>query len=206
MELDEANQMLVDFLKTSGTITRKDVEQAFLKVPRHLFVPAEYFNEAYQDYPLPIGNDATISQPAIVANMTELLEPKKTDKVLEIGTGSGWQAAILAQLVKKVYSIEYVPQLAEKANENLKKVGVKNVEIKVGQGKEGWPEKAPFDGIIVTAAAPQIFEAWVDQLNMGGRIVAPIGWMMQTMVKGVKTKQGLMTQRLYDCVFVPMKD
>lgn len=202
--MDE-NERLVAYLKANGSIRRKDVERAFLDLPRHLFVPKDLQKEAYEDHPLPIGWGATISQPSIVASMTELLEPKKTDVILEVGTGSGWQAGIISRLVKQVYSIDIVPQLVEQAKENLKKTGIRNVEIKVGQGSNGWPEKAPFGGIIVTAAVPVIFETWVEQLKEGGRLLAPVGWPMQTMILGIKRGGKLEKKELYGCMFVPLQ-
>lgn len=199
------NKKLVEFLKLEGSITRKDVEQAFLDTPRHLFVPKNLLEEAYYNYPLPIGYDATISQPSIVANMTELLNPQKNHVILEIGTGSGWQAAILSRLVNKVYSIEVIPELVEQAKKNLEKLKIKNLEVKFGQGADGWVEHAPYDGIIVTAAASQISPAWVEQLKVGGRIVAPVGWPFQTMILAEKTKTGVKEKQLYPCMFVPLK-
>jgi protein-L-isoaspartate(D-aspartate) O-methyltransferase len=206
MELEEQNGKLVEFLKMTEAFTDPRIEQALLDVPRHLFVPENLWAEVYEDYPLPIGYGATISQPSIVANMTELLEPKKGHTILEIGTGSGWQAGILAKLVKKVYSVEIVPELADLAKNNLKKAGIKNVEIKVGQGRDGWKEKAPFDSIIVTAATPEIFDSWKDQLRVGGRFVAPVGTsFFQDLVLGEKTKGGWKEKGLYGCLFVPLQ-
>jgi protein-L-isoaspartate(D-aspartate) O-methyltransferase len=205
MDFEEQNKKLVEFLKITRAITDLRVEQAFLEIPRHLFVPEKLWREAYGNYPLPIGHSATISQPSIVANMTELLKPKKDHVILEIGTGSGWQAGILSKLVKKVYSIEIIPELAELAKINLKKVGIKNVEIKVGQGREGWKEKAPFDSIIVTAATPKIFDSWKNQLKIGGRLAAPVGSGFQFMILGEKTKKGWKEERLYGCLFVPLR-
>lgn len=205
MDIRAENKRLVEFLKRTGAITDQRVEHAFLEVPRHLFVDEKLLNEAYEDYPLPIGYGATISQPSIVANMTELLKPQKNHVVLEVGTGSGWQSGILSRLVKKVYSIEIVPELAELAKNNLKKVGIRNVEVKVGQGSEGWTEKAPFDSIIVTAATPRIFDPWKEQLKVGGGLVAPVGEWLQTMVLGEKTVGGWRETSLYGCLFVPMK-
>ena len=206
VDLQEKNKSLVEFLKASGAITDPKIEKAFLDVPRHLFVPEELWNEAYEDYPLPIGYGATISQPSIVANMTELLKTEKNHKVLEIGTGSGWQAGILSKLVKKVYSVEILPELAELAKSNLKKAGIKNVEVKVGQGSEGWPEKAPFDSILVTAATPKVFDSWKKQLKVGGRLLAPVGgsWF-QVMLMAEKTGQGWQERQLYGCLFVPLR-
>src|SRR5579875_318726 len=145
------------------------------KVPRHRFVPPEVAHRAYENVPLPIGHGQTISQPYIVAVMTDLLETQPTDTVLEIGTGCGYQAAVLATLVKQVYSIEYVPELAEAAAARLAELGYANVAVRAGNGNEGWPEAAPFDGIIVTAAGPRIPERLLEQLKPGRKLVIPVG-------------------------------
>lgn len=151
------------------------VLKALRKVPRHLFVPEEYINEAYDDNPLPIGYGQTISQPYIVAYMTEVAKPGPSKKALEIGTGSGYQAAILAEIVKKVYSVEIVPELALESAERLKKLGYNNIVVKYGDGYKGWKEFSPFDIVIVTAAAEQIPEPLIEQLAENGRLVIPIG-------------------------------
>ncbi len=163
------------------------VLEAMLKVPRHLFVEEALKDQAYGDYPLPIGEGQTISQPYIVALMTEALELKGNEKVLEIGTGSGYQTAILAELARWVYSIERYPELARRARRLLDALGYKNVSIRVGDGTLGWPEKAPFEAIIVTAAGPKIPEPLWEQLAEGGRLVMPIGdeWS-QNLIKVVK--------------------
>lgn len=145
------------------------------KVPRHEFVPAEYRHQAYEDHPLPIGYGQTISAPHIVAFMTDQLKLKATDVVLEIGTGSGYQAAVLAELVKQVYTIEIVEPLAKRAAEDLKRLGYKNVTVKAGDGYKGWVEHAPFDAVIVTCAPDHIPQPLVDQLKEGGRMVIPVG-------------------------------
>jgi len=145
------------------------------QVPRHEFVPPGMRDQAYENRPLPIGYHQTISQPYMVAIMTDLLHPKSSDRVLEIGTGSGYQAAVLSPLVAQVYSVETVPQLATEAAERLRRLGYANVELREGDGYLGWPDKAPFDGIIVTAAAPELPEALVRQLAPGGRLIIPLG-------------------------------
>ena len=144
-------------------------------MPRHSFVAPDLSPFAYEDRPLPIGFDVTISQPYIVAAMTELLHPQLWHRVLEIGTGSGYQAAVLSQLCREVYSVERVPQLAAQSAELLRRLGYTNVRVRTGDGFEGWPEEAPFDGIVVTAAPVELPETLVSQLARGGRLVAPVG-------------------------------
>lgn len=174
-------------------------------VPRHLFVPDEYRDLAYEDRPLPIGYGQTISQPYIVALMTQELGVKKGDKVLEIGTGSGYQAAILAQLGLEVYSIEIIPELAKAAEERLKKLGYQ-VHVKQGDGYLGWPEHAPYDAIIVTAAPDHVPRALVEQLKDGGRLVIPVGppGGYQTLWRFVKRGDELDAHDLGGVAFVPM--
>ena len=167
-------RMVEQQIKARG-ISNRNVIAAMLKVPRHMFVPDDMVPYAYDDYPLPIGEGQTISQPYIVALMTELLEPKPTDVVLEIGTGSGYQAAVLAQIVKKVYSVERISKLAEFAKKNLKMLGINNVEVVLGDGWYGLPEHAPYNGIIVTAAPEDVPKPLLDQLADEGRLVIPIG-------------------------------
>lgn len=151
------------------------VIEAMRKVPRHLFVDEALQEQAYSDHPLPIGDKQTISQPFIVALMTESLELQGHEKVLEIGTGSGYQAAVLAELAGRVFSVERYPNLAHRANQVLQKLGYKNVIIRVADGTVGWIEEAPFDGIVVTAGAPQAPQPLLDQLADGGRLVVPVG-------------------------------
>lgn len=156
-------------------IKDKRVLEAMEKVPRHLFIPEENRAYSYYDQPVPIGLGQTISQPYIVAFMTELLKPEKDDVVLEVGTGSGYQAAILAMLVKQVYTIEIIEELGKQASKRLKTLAYDNVEVKIGDGYKGWPEHAPFDAIIVTAAAEHIPQPLIDQLKPGGHMVIPVG-------------------------------
>jgi len=151
------------------------VRAALAKVERHRFVPSGQQSLAYRNHPLPIGSGQTISQPYIVALSTDLVAPQPGQRVLEIGTGSGYQAAMLAEIVSKVYSIELVPSLGKEAAERLKTLGYANVEVRIGDGYAGWPEQAPFDAIVVTAAAPRVPEALVAQLKPGGRMVIPVG-------------------------------
>jgi len=175
-------------------------------VPRHQFVPLQHEDEAYGDYPLPIGYGQTISQPYIVALMTELLELKGDEKVLEIGTGSGYQTAILSLLAREVYSVERIPQLAEKARERLHELGYANVHIHLDDGYEGWPEHAPYDAIIVTCAAEQMPQPLVQQLADGGRLVAPVGesgWS-QSLVMLHKRGTDIARRNVAGVVFVPL--
>jgi protein-L-isoaspartate(D-aspartate) O-methyltransferase len=148
---------------------------AMSEVPRHLFIPPSQRDEAYEDYPLPIGEGQTISQPSLVALMTHLLRPRPGDVMLEVGTGSGYQAAILSRLVAKVYSIEIVGPLARESAQRMKRLGYDNVEVRHGDGYLGWPEHAPFDGIIVTAGAEHVPKPLLEQLKPGGRMVIPVG-------------------------------
>jgi len=177
---------------------------AMRKVPRHLFVPERYRGEAYADHPLPIGHGQTISQPYIVAYMTEALGLKGNEKVLEIGTGSGYQAAVLAEIVDSVFTIEIIPELARSAEQRLKNLGYRNVFVRCGDGYKGWPEHAPFDAIIVTAAPDHIPQPLVNQLKGGGRMVIPVGSMFQELVLVVKRKEGIEKHPLLPVRFVPM--
>lgn len=156
-------------------ITNQAVLDAMLKVPRHEFVPEHVRADAYEDYPVPIGGGQTISQPFIVAFMTQALEPRPTDRVLEIGTGSGYQAAVLAELVAEVYTIEIVESLARRATTDLKRLGYKNVKVRAGDGFAGWSEAAPFDAVIVTCAPEHVPHPLVEQLRDGGRMIIPVG-------------------------------
>jgi len=170
----QQRERMVQQIESRG-IRDPEVLRIMRATERHRFVPAAVRAQAYEDHPLAIGHGATISQPYIVALMTELLELRKQDRVLEIGTGSGYQAAILAQLAREIYSIEIVPELARSAQEVLTRLGYTNVTVRCGDGYRGWPEKAPFDRVILTAAPPEIPQALVDQLARGGRMVAPVG-------------------------------
>jgi protein-L-isoaspartate(D-aspartate) O-methyltransferase len=178
---------------------------AMKEIPRHLFIPSPYDKSAYEDCPLPIGNGQTISQPYIVALMTELLMPQPTDTILEIGTGCGYQAAVLAALVSKVFSIERIPEVAELARVNLKAVGCKNVEVIVGDGTIGYLQKAPYDGIIITAATPSVPKPLINQLAEGGRLVAPVGGRdIQELIRLRKTDGSLSEERHGGVRFVPL--
>lgn len=188
-------------------IQDEDVIQAMISVPRHRFVPKKWIPMAYNDTPLPIGYGQTISQPYIVAYMTEVLNLDEGSRVLEIGTGSGYQAAILSCIVKKVYTIEIIPELAESASLKLKKIGYQNVEVTCSDGYYGWREYAPFDAIIVTAAAGHIPPPLLKQLKKGGRMVIPVGghFMIQSLVLVEKDNTGKITTRNLMAVrFVPL--
>jgi protein-L-isoaspartate(D-aspartate) O-methyltransferase len=182
------------------------VLRAMRQVPRHLFVPADVRSRAYDDTPLPIGLDQTISQPYIVAYMTEALQTAPDQKVLEIGTGSGYQAAVLAQLVRQVYSIEIVPELASRARRTLADLRYSNVEVRTGNGYLGWPEHAPFPRIIVTAAPPEIPKALIDQLAVGGIMVVPVGDDRQELTIVTKSASGVTEKKTMRVRFVPMVD
>jgi len=183
------------------------VRAAIGKVERHRLVPQEQANLAYRNHPLPIGHSQTISQPYIVALSTDLLAPEPGHVVLEVGTGSGYQAAVLAEIVKQVYTIEIVEPLGRTAESRLAALGYKNVEVRIGDGYKGWPEKGPFDGIVVTAAAPRVPQALVDQLKPGGRMVIPIGerWEVQQLLLIERNLDGTLQQKnVLPVRFVPL--
>lgn len=188
-------------------ITDMATLNAMRKVPRHLFVPPNYANDAYDDNPLPIGYGQTISQPYVVAYMTEVSRPSPKKKTLEIGTGSGYQAAILAELVDTVFTIEIVPELAKESYELFKKLGYKNIVAKYGDGYKGWPEHAPFDIIIVTAAPEEIPRPLIDQLAENGRMVIPVGppAAVQELILMTKKNGKVNQKRLSFVRFVPFK-
>jgi protein-L-isoaspartate(D-aspartate) O-methyltransferase len=187
-------------------ITDKKVLDVMGKTPRHLFVEGHLMGAAYEDHPLPIAEGQTISQPYVVALMTEALQLKPSDRVLEIGTGSGYQAAILAEIVKEVYTIEIRKGLAEKAEKRLKEMGYKNVKVKYGDGYFGWEEYALFDAIIITAAANHIPPSLIKQLKEGGRLIIPLGSTVysQTLILAIKEKGELNLEEITSVRFVPM--
>lgn len=200
---DKRQQMIERQLKARG-IKDPLVLSAMQKVKRHLFVPDDLADFAYKDSPLPIGYDQTISQPYIVAYMTEALKLKPGDRVLEIGTGSGYQAAVLAELVEEVYSIEIIEALAKQAQDKLSDLGYDNVRVKYGDGYKGWKEFAPYDAIIVTAAPPSIPKELAKQLKTGGRMIVPAGSAYQQLILIIKTERGYEEEALLPVRFVPM--
>lgn len=196
---------MVDKQMVRRGIRDERVLEAMLTIPRHEFVPPEQVHQAYVDAPLPIGNSQTISQPYIVALMTELLYLKGDETVLEIGTGSGYQAAILAHLAKKVYSIERIPELAERAQSLLHSLQLENIEVVVGDGSCGLPEHAPYQAIIVTASAPEVPKPLEDQLSDGGRLVVPVGSRVgQVLELWRREGQKLVCEKLAPVAFVPL--
>lgn len=199
----QREQMVYDQI-VRRNVSDKLVLKAMRKVPRHEFVPDNMKRHAYEDRPLPIGEDQTISQPYIVAIMTELLGLKSGEKVLEIGTGSGYQAAVLAEIAGEVYTIEIIESLANSADKRLKRLGYNNVTVKYGDGYRGWKEHAPFDGVIVTAAPDHIPQPLVDQLKVGGRMVIPVGEHFQELKLITKTESGVVEKNVLPVRFVPM--
>ncbi len=195
---------MVEYQIKSRGVSDKRVLEAMSKVLRHLFVPENLQNRAYEDEPLPIGHGQTISQPYIVAYMTEQVDIDESEKVLEIGTGSGYQAAILGELAKEVYTIEIVPELGERAREIIQKLNYDNVHVKIGDGYMGWPEAAPFDAIIVTAAPDHVPQPLVDQLKIGGRMMIPVGEFSQDLILLERTEDGIERKRKIPVRFVPM--
>lgn len=199
----ERNRMVDQYIVPQG-IKNPAVIAAMRRVPRHRFVPGMYSLFAYIDGPLSIGHGQTISQPSLVAEMTDVLKLKKTDKVLEIGTGSGYQAAILAELVEKVLTIEIVEPLARQAEQTLTGLGYTNIRVRTGDGYLGWPEEAPFDAIIVTAAPDHVPQPLLDQLALGGRLILPVGKGLQTLELYHRTAEGYQRKTLTLVRFVPL--
>jgi protein-L-isoaspartate(D-aspartate) O-methyltransferase len=203
---DQRNRMVAHQIESRG-VENEAVLKAMRSVKRHLFVPEDEIKNAYRDSPLPIGYGQTISQPYIVAYMTEVIEPKPEHKVLEIGTGSGYQAAVLAEIVDSVFTIEIISQLGESAAERLKNLGYDNTEAKISDGYFGWKEHAPFDAVIVTAAAEYLPPPLIEQLKDGGKIVIPIGAPFRTQILMLVEKKGdkIITNSLFPVRFVPFR-
>ncbi len=200
----EKSRVMVEDQIVARGVKDPRVLEAMRETPRHLFVPEEMRPYAYDDRPLPIGSRQTISQPYIVAAMTELLEPEPTDVILEIGTGSGYQAAVLSRLVKTVISIEILPELADRARKALAAANVDNVEVLTGDGYRGVPGRAPFDGIIVTAAPPEIPPPLVEQLAVGAKMAIPVGEFFQELLVLERTETGVTRRSVLPVRFVPM--
>ncbi len=199
----ERNRMVEHQIVARG-IRDPAVIAAMRRVPRHRFVPAPYSEFAYLDGPLPIGHGQTITQPYLVAYMTEALELQGREKVLEIGTGSGYQAAVLAEIARQVFTIEIVEPLASQAARTLAELGYGRVTVRTGDGYRGWPEEAPFDAIIVTAAPDHVPQPLLDQLAVGGRLVLPVGEFFQSLVRYRRTREGYERTELLPVRFVPM--
>jgi protein-L-isoaspartate(D-aspartate) O-methyltransferase len=197
---------MVDLLENHYRIRDERVLEVMNTVPRHLFVPEALRAQAYKDNALPLSVGQTISQPFIVARMTELLELKGKERVLEIGSGSGYQTAVLAMLCRKVYAIERIPSIAAEAKSRLMGLGYRNISYRVGDGTVGWGVYAPFDAILVAAGGPEIPKPLVDQLEIGGRLVIPIGQEQksQTLVRVIRTEKGYTTEDCGPCAFVPL--
>lgn len=199
-------QQMVDIQIAGRGIKDRRVLKAFSEVPRHKFISSELQQDAYEDHPLPIGQGQTISQPYIVALMTSQLKLKGSEKILEVGTGSGYQAAILSKLAAEVHTVEIVEELAVLAEERLKQFGFKNVYVHVGDGSLGWPEEAPYDGILVTAASPEVPDSLIGQLKDGGKLVIPVGarWR-QVLAVWIKQSTQIEKKEILPVVFVPLK-
>ena len=197
---------MVDKLRDHYKITDTKVLDVMRKLPRHLFVPEALRGQAYKDNALPIASGQTISQPFIVARMTEILDLTRRDKVLEIGAGTGYQTAVLAALSRSVFSVERIPNLAADARERLKRLGIYNVSLKTDDGTVGWEAYMPYDAILVAAGGPEIPHPLVRQLKVGGRLVIPVGvdQKTQNLVRVIKTETGIETQDLGPCAFVPL--
>jgi len=206
VETRARRKRLVDAITRAKDVRNARVIQALLSVPRHAFVPAWLQDSAYRDKPLPIGHGQTISQPTVVAMMTEALRLTGQERVLEIGTGSGYQAAVLAELAREVWTIERIPELGASAEQQLRRLGYRNVRVRVGDGYAGWPEGKPFDRIIVTAAPPSVPQVLLDQLAENGLLVAPLGpeHGVQTLWRYHKSANGVRREALGEVRFVPM--
>ncbi|PWR71954.1 protein-L-isoaspartate(D-aspartate) O-methyltransferase [Methanospirillum lacunae] len=201
----EERRLMIQTQILSRGVKDQRVLKALETVPRHFFVPEEFADVAYHDHPIPIGYNQTISQPYIVARMTELLAPEEGDIILEIGTGSGYQAAVLSAMGARVISLERIAELADDARSNLQKAGVVNVSVFVSDGSLGWDEMAPYDGIIITAATPAIPSILIKQLAVNGRIVAPVGPQhMQVLIRLTRDTEGIRREEYEGVRFVPL--
>lgn len=200
----ERERMVTEQIIRRG-VRSASVLNAFREIPRHLFIPEKYVDEAYHDHPLPIGYGQTISQPYIVALMTDSLKLTGEEKILEVGTGSGYQAAILSCLATEVHTVERIPELAKKAENILRQLDIRNVRVHVADGTEGWKDASPFDAIVVTAAAPEVPQPLLDQLAADGRLIIPKGsrWHQELQL-WIKTKEGVQTESIIPVVFVPL--
>ncbi|MDD8031094.1 MAG: protein-L-isoaspartate(D-aspartate) O-methyltransferase [Acidobacteriota bacterium] len=201
---DEERKDMVEYQIRRRGIKDNKVLEAMGKVARHLFVPEEMKDLAYQDEPLPIGKGQTISQPYIVAFMTEALKLSGNEKVLEIGTGSGYQTAILAEIAREVYTVELIPELSRRAQSVLNELGYTNIHYLIGDGSRGWPEESPYEAILVSAAPATIPEPLVEQLKVGGRMIIPVGTDFQELVLVTRKKEGWDEDRLIGVRFVPL--
>lgn len=206
MAFSIARRLMVEREVKGRGVSDPLVLDSMLQVPRHLFVEEALQGQAYSDYPLPIGEKQTISQPFMVAFMTQALQLKGSEKVLEIGTGSGYQAAVLARIVSRVYTVERFPALARRARRILDTIGARNVNIRLSDGTYGWEDEAPFDGIVVTAGAPSIPSQYLQQLAVGGRLIIPVGTLGNQMLKRVvrTAEKTFAEEDLLDCRFVPL--
>jgi len=204
MDFKKLREEMVEKQIVARGIKDKRVVEAMRRVERHLFVPREFRDKAYEDHPLPIGEGQTISQPYIVAYMTELLELHPDDRVLEIGTGSGYQTAILAELAGEIFTVELIPSLSYSAQDILNELGYTNIVFKIGNGYDGWEERAPFDKIIVTAAPVELPRKLVEQLRVSGRMCIPIGEYDQMLYLVIKTEKGVQSIPKIPVAFVPL--
>ncbi|MCD5401613.1 protein-L-isoaspartate(D-aspartate) O-methyltransferase [candidate division NPL-UPA2 bacterium] len=205
MGFEEERERMVEIQLKGRGIKDKKVLEAMGKVPRHRFVEKNLQSTAYADHPLPIGEKQTISQPYMVALMTQCLELKGDEKVLEIGTGSGYQVAILAELAKKVYSVERLASLSRRARKILRELDYANMKFKVGDGTKGWEEHSPYEGIMVTASSPDIPQTLIDQLSEGGRMVIPLGGSFSQELVVIRKRKGKAEKKnICSCVFVPL--
>lgn len=197
---------MVEYQVARRGVTDARVLEAMRQVPRHRFVPLDYQDQSYDDHPLPIGSGQTISQPYIVAFMTEQLILKGDENVLEVGTGSGYQAAVLARLGCRVHTIERVPELAEIAEERFRELNIPNIQVHIGDGSLGWPPAAPYQAILVTAAAPAVPPALLDQLDLDGRLIIPVGERFTQLLElWQRDRDGLHSRDILPVVFVPLK-